>query len=438
MKNDRKWLWAYGIIGALTFLFQVLIRLQQCDGITRCGLSLAKAVIWSVVWPAYWVVYLAGFAGLANYVKGPPSPPSIITQRYDNARSGQNLSEVILNTSNVGPATFGKLFTRAVDDEVYAQPLYVPSVAIPGAGVRNVLYVATTNNTVYAFDADDPAATSPLWRVNLYYGLPGARPVTANDVGQDCGQYRDFTENIGVVGTPVIDQETQTLFVVSRTKENSGFVQRLHALDITTGAARPNSPVVIRASVPGTGDGSADGMITFDPAIQNQRGSLLLANNTTYITWASHCDTGPYHGWLIGYDRKTLAQVIAKSVTPNGKAGGIWQSNSGPSADESGAVYLSVGDGTATAQSGGTDYGNAFLKFDRSGAVVDWFIPHDTEALSIADSDIGTTGLLLIPKTHLLAGGGKNGKFYLLDRSNLGHFRADSGQPNRPELYGGS
>ena len=167
-------------------------------------------------------------------------------------------------------------------------------------------------------------------------------------------------------------------------------------------------------------------MITFDPAIQNQRGSLLLANNTTYITWASHCDTGPYHGWLIGYDRKTLAQVIAKSVTPNGKAGGIWQSNSGPSADKSGAVYLSVGDGTATAQSGGTDYGNAFLKFDRSGVVVDWFIPHDTEALSIADSDIGTTGLLLIPKTHLLAGGGKNGKFYLLDRSNLGHFRAHS------------
>jgi hypothetical protein len=177
--KTRNGLSAYACACGITFLFQVLIRLQQCEGATKCGLSLAKAVIWSVVWPAYWVVYLAGFTGLVSYVQGPPSAPSITTQRYDNARSGQNLSEGVLSTSNVSPATFGKLFTRPVDDEIHAQPLYVPGVAIPGAGMRNVLYVATASNPVYAFDADDPAATAPLWRVNLHNGLPGARPGAA-------------------------------------------------------------------------------------------------------------------------------------------------------------------------------------------------------------------------------------------------------------------
>jgi hypothetical protein len=415
---------AYAAAGAITLLFQVWIRLQQCEGAAKCGLSLAKAVIWSFVWPAYWVVYIAGFTGLVS-----PSPPaafSITTQRYDNARTGQNLSERVLNISNVNQASFGKLFIRSVDDEIHAQPLYVPDLEIPSAGVHNVLFVATANNTIYAFDADDLAAAAPLWRVNLHDREPKARPVKASDVGQRCGHYRDFAENIGIVGTPVIDLATQTLFVVARSKESGGFVQRLHALDIATGAERPHSPVVVAASVPGTGAGSTKGMISFNPANGNQRGSLLLANDTVYITWASHCDTAPYHGWIIGYDRKTLAQRFAKSVTPNGEAGGIWQSNSGPSADASGTLYLSVGNGTVTAPDGGTDYGNAFLKLDPAAAVLDWFIPHDTETLSAADLDVGSTGVLLIPNTLLIAGGSKSGKLYMLDRDHLGHYKPDS------------
>jgi hypothetical protein len=192
-----------------------------------------------------------------------------------------------------------------------------------------------------------------------------------------------FTENIDIVGAPVIDQETQTLFAVARTKENSGFVQRLHVLDITTGTARPSSLVVIRASVPGTADGFADGMITFDPAIHDQRGVARDRQRHRLHHLGVALRYRTYHGWLIGYDRKTLAQVVAKSMTPNGKAGGIWQSHSGPSFDESDTLYLSVGNGTVTAPSGGTDYGNAFLSigpgavFEKVRSPVDAFRPFE-------------------------------------------------------------
>jgi hypothetical protein len=354
-----------------------------------------------------------------------PSEVSVTTQRYDNARTGQNLSERLLNTSNVNAAGFGKLFTRAVDDEVYAQPLYVPSVSIPKVGVRNVLYVATVNNTVYAFDADEPDASEPLWKVNLTPTVPGATPVKAHDVGTNCGTYRDFTENIGIVGTPVINSGRQTIYFVARTKEGDQFVQRLHALDIATGVPRPNSPVVIKASAQGTGKGSSNGELRFDPEIHNQRAALLLANGIVYIGWASHCDTGPYHGWIMGYDAVTLKQGLAKVVTPNGASGGIWQSGSGPSADRWGTLYLTVGNGTATAQSGGQDYGNAFLKLGPSGAVLDWFIPFNFKALNAVDHDLGASGVLLIPGTNLLASGGKEGKLYLLDRRKFGHFHAE-------------
>jgi hypothetical protein len=352
-----------------------------------------------------------------------PSEVSVTTQRYDNARTGQNLSETLLNTSNVNQAEFGKLFSRMVDDEIYAQPLYIPSVSIPDVGVRNVLYIATVNNTVYAFDADDPNASEPLWKVNLTDRVPGATPVKARDVGENCGPQRDFTENIGIVSTPVIHAGRQTIYLVARTKEGNEFVQRLHALDIATGAPRPNSPVVIKASVPGSGSGSSDGELQFDPKIHNQRAALLLANGIVYIAWASHCDTGPYHGWIIGYDAVTLQQALAKVVTPNGAAGGIWQSNSGPSADRWGTLYLTIGNGTATAQKGGQDFGNAFLKLSPSGAVLDWFIPFNFKMLNEVDYDLGAAGVLLIPNTNLLASGGKEGKLYLVDRRRLGHFR---------------
>ena len=212
----------------------------------------------------------------------------VTTQRYDNSRTGQNLSEKVLNTSNVNSARFGKLFTRTVDDEIYAQPLYVSNVDIPNRDALNVLYVATVNNTLYAFDADNPDASDPLWRANLTDTGRGARPVRASEVG--IKRYGGFSDNIGIVSTPVIDLESQTIYLVARTKERDRFVQRLYALDITTGAMRPSSPVVIEASTQGTGLGSSNGVIQFDPEIHNQRAALLLANGVVYIAWSSHFD----------------------------------------------------------------------------------------------------------------------------------------------------
>ena len=405
---------------------------------------------------------------------------AVTTQRYDNARSGANLSEKILDRLNVSSGSFGKLFTRVVDDEIYAQPLYVPRVNVPGSGIHNVVYVATVNNSVYAFDADDPAAATPLWHINLTPNAPAVRPVRAEDVGHRCGTYRDFTYNIGIVGTPVIDTSTNTLYVVSRTRKHSSvtsaivrilydaelksealrqrltvligetsrpllyvatgilnvaarasediaqaivrgqFTQQLHAVDIATGAERPNSPVVIEATTAGTGRGSRFGHLAFDPAVQNQRSALLLESGVVYIAWASHCDTGPYHGWIMGYDAKTLVQLLAKVVTPNGEEGGIWQSGTGPSADDLGNIYFSTSEGSVTAPNGGQDFATALLKLDRSGEVLDWFIPGNFEALNF-NIDFGSAGVVLIPETNLLASGSKDGTLYLLNRDDLGH-----------------
>jgi hypothetical protein len=379
-----------------------------------------KSYPFSLAFRALCVCLITCFSA-CSHSEASPTGVSVTTQRYDNGRTGQNLSETILNTSNVNPARFGKLFTRAVDDGIYAQPLYVPNVTVPHVGTRNVLYVATVNNSVYAFDADEPGAATPLWTVNLT-GVD-ARPVNAGDMSPG---YGDMRGNIGIVGTPVIDTATQTIYLVARTKEAGEFVQRLHALNITTGAERLNSPVVINASIQGTGTGSSNGVIHFDPRIENQRGALLLANGVVYITWASHSDMGAYHGWIMGYDEATLAQVLAKVVTPTGERGGIWQSGTGPSADAAGNLYLTVGDGTVTAPTGGQDYGDAFLRLSPSGKVLDWFIPHNFEMLNQYDLDLGTAGVLLIPDTSLLTSVSKEGKLYLLDRNNLGHFQPGS------------
>ncbi len=197
---------------------------------------------------------------------------SVTTQHNDAARTGANLSETVLTTTNVNVSQFGKLFERAVDDEIYVQPLYVEGVNIPGVGIRNVVYVATNNDSVYAFDADDPAASAPLWRINYTNPAAGIVPVSRTDVGQACGTYVDFAGNIGIVGTPVIDPVSQTMYFVTRTKENGTFVQRLHAVDIRDGSERLGSPLVIQASVVGTGDGrDAQNNIAFNARTQNQR-----------------------------------------------------------------------------------------------------------------------------------------------------------------------
>jgi MYXO-CTERM domain-containing protein len=351
------------------------------------------------------------------------------TQHNDNARTGATLVETVLDTHNVNSASFGKLFSRAVDDQIYSQPLYLAGVPIAGA-VKNVVYVTTVSDSVFAFDADDPAMATPLARRNLLdAAAAGARPPSHLELGKKCdGMYMNFTGNIGVVGTPVIDVAAGTMYLVARSVEpGENFVQRLHALDITTLQDKV-PPVVITGQMAGEGDGAVNGMLTFDPATSNQRSALLLHHGTIYIAWASHCDTDPFHGWVIGYDAATLHQSFVWNVTPDGSEGGIWQSGEGMSSDGTN-IYVITANGTSNVQSGGRSYGSTILKIDPSKAaapVVDWFMPYNADELNSTDNDLGTSGVLLIPGTNLLAGGSKAGTLYLLDRGNLGHFHAGS------------
>jgi hypothetical protein len=308
-----------------------------------------------------------------------------------------------------------------VDDQIYAQPLIMTNVSIPDKGVHNLVIVATVNDSIYAFDADDPTVVTPYWQVS-FLG-PNVLPPKNTDMTTPCGTYLDFSGNIGIVSTPVIDPDSGTIYIVARTKENGiNYVQRLHALDVTTGAERTNSPVIITASVPGTGAGSVGGMIQFDSRRQNQRAGLALVNGVVYICWASHCDWGPYHGWVMGYDAATLERSVVYNDTPNGINGGIWMSGQAPSADERGNLYLSTGNGTVNT-SDTVNRGESFLKLTRAGTnldVVSWFTPYNYQALENGDIDLGSAGLLLIPRTTLALSGGKQGVLYLVDRDNMG------------------
>jgi len=336
------------------------------------------------------------------------------------------LQETRLSTKNVNSKMFGKIAAYPVDDQIYAQPLIVPDMTINGREEVNVVYVATVNNSVYAFDAEDFSHKRPLWHKNYNDVSKGIVPVRNTDVGQNCGEYKDFSGNIGIVGTPVIDDETDTMYFVVRTKQNKKYFQWLHAVDIKTGEDRPNSPTEIKFSTPGEGEGSdRSGQIAFDPRKQNQRTALLLSRGTVYMGWAAHCDTGPYHGYLVGFDAKTLEVERIFNTTPNGGEGGIWQAGQGASVDNDGNIYVITGNGSFDADTGGSDYGQAFLKLipeDKGFKVASWFTPHNYEHLNDIDADLGASGALLIPDTNLVVGGGKGGTFYLLDRDNMGGF----------------
>jgi hypothetical protein len=350
---------------------------------------------------------------------------SVITQHNDAARTGANLTETILTTTNVNVSEFGKLFERTVDDEIYGQPLHVDGVNIPGVGVRNVVYVATNNDSVYAFDADDPTASAPLWRMNYTNPAAGIVPVSRTDVGQACGTYVDFAGNIGIVGTPAIDVPAQTMYFVTRTKESGTFVQRLHAVDLRDGTERVGSPVVIQANVTGTGDGrDAQNNIAFNARTENQRAALLIDHGTVYIAWASYCDQGPYHGWILGYDAASLQQVMTYNTSPDGGLGGIWQSGGGLAADATGNLYALTGNGSFNGDTGGRNFGNSFLKVSPAGTLLDWFTPYNWSFLNSTDEDLGIQNPLLIPNTNLVVGGGKEGVMYVVDRGNMGHFRS--------------
>ena len=335
----------------------------------------------------------------------------VLTRSYNNQRTAANLSEKVLKPAKIRSGNFGKLFMLPVDDQIYAGLLYAADVPVSGHK-HNVLYVATVNNSVYAFDADKFG--DPLWHRNFN---GAGRPTRNTEVGQACRIYNDFIGNIGIIGTPVIGPD-RTMYFVTRTVEDSQTVQRLHAIDITTGDERPNSPKMIEASVPGTGEGSVGGKLAFYALTENQRPALTLANGVVYVGWASFCDTRPYHGWMMSYDASTLAQIGVFNASPNGNMAGIWMSGAAPALDSRGNLYVSTGNGT---YNGNTDFGEAMLKLEpRSLRVADFFTPSNFNTLNDFDLDFGTQGPSMLPGTNYFVVGGKEGKMYLLDTTNLG------------------
>jgi len=346
----------------------------------------------------------------------------VFTHHNDNARTGQNLNETVLTKANVNAATFGKLTSYTIDGIAHASPLYAAGVNVPGLGLRNVVYVATEHDSVYAFDADG-RSTTPIWQKS-FLGA-GATTVSTSDVGE----FFDIIPEIGITGTPVIDPATRTMYVVAKTKEGSNFVQRLHALDIATGSEKFGAPVVIQATVPGTGAGSANGQLPFNSLRENQRTALLLYNGVVYMGFGSHGDNQPYHGWLLGYNATTLQRVLTYTSTPNGEGGGIWQSGGGLAIDAGGNFFFATGDGTFNVNSGGSDIGDSFVRFNLSTGVADYFTPNDQAYLDTNNLDLDAGGMILLPDQpgahqHLLVSAGKNGTIYLVDRDNMGGYNA--------------
>jgi PQQ enzyme-like repeat protein len=363
---------------------------------------------------------------------GATAAVDVVTYHNDVARTGQNLNEAVLTTANVNSTTFGKLRSLPVDGKVDAQPLYLAQLAIGGA-TRNVLYVATEHGSVYAFDAD---AGTLLWQVSTL----GSGEVTSDTRGCD-----QITPEIGITATPVIDRNAGThgvIYVVAMSKSGSIYFQRLHALDVTTGAEMFGGPRNITASFPGAGDNSSNGNVIFDPAQYKERAALLLLNGVVYTTWASHCDIRPYNGWIMGYNQTTLAQTTVLNVVPNGSEGAIWMADTGPAADSSGNIYLldANGDFGTTLNAGGFpsngNYGNAFLKISTAGglAVADYFEMQNQQQENASDADLGSGGAVVLPDLtdgtgnvrHLSVGAGKDGHIYVVNRDAMGKFNAGS------------
>ena len=352
------------------------------------------------------------------------------TRDIDNLRTGLNPNETILTPANVNSAQFGKLFSYNIDGVADASPLYVANLNIPGLGFRNVVYVATEHNSVYAFDADG-LSSNPIWKVSFINPAAGITTVPPSDTGECC----DISPEIGITGSPVIDPASGTLYVVAKTKEVSGgttnYVHRLHALNITTGAEKFGGPITIQGSVPGNGAGASGGRIAFLPLRENQRAALMLSNGVVYVAFAAHGDQPPYHGWVFGYNASTLQQVMIYNSTPNGSGGGIWQSGDGLATDASGNIFFVTGNGDFNANVNGPNYGDSFVKIAPNGAVLDYFTPFDQANMAAQDLDLGSGGTTLLPDQsgphpHLAISAGKNGTIYLVDRDNMGRYNANN------------
>jgi chitobiase/beta-hexosaminidase-like protein len=367
---------------------------------------------------------------------------SVLTQHNDIARDGQNTNETILTPTNVNSQQFGKLFSLPVDGQVYAQPLYLYHLTIPGRGIYNVVFVATEHDSVYAFDADSNAGFSnkPLWHISLldqaHGAAPGATTVPYQDVGTN-----NLAPEIGITSTPVIDPATKTLYVSGKTKENGVAIQRLHALNLTTGAEKFAGPVTLQASVPGVGNGSSAGILKFDAWWHHNRAGLLLLNGVVYMAFGSFGDNNIWHGWIMAYDAATLKQTGVFCDTANGTGSGIWMSGSGLAADVPdpknhpfGRMFVPTGNGSFSATppyKNSMNYGNDMLSLDLTNGiptVVDSFTPHNQQTLDNEDLDISSGGTLLLPDqtsgghTHLLVQVGKPPTIYVIDRDKMGGY----------------
>ena len=366
---------------------------------------------------------------VAVFVFGLAAEAQMTTSQVDNARTGAYLHETTLKPQNVNPRQFGKIFTLKVDGDVYAQPLFLSGVEIPGKGRHDLLFVATEHDSVYAFDAYGKPST-PLWQVSFL--KDGATTLSQGDT-----QCFFIRPEVGITSTPVIDAKSGTLYVLSRTKKAhtlaaNEYHQQLHALAVTTGVEKFGGPVEIQASVPGIGEGSSNGTVVFEPLRENPRAALLLSNSMVYLSWASSCDVGPYHGWVMAYDAQSLKQRGVFNASPNADDSGIWASDTGIAADKDGNVFAATGNGQFDAAKGGSDYGDTLLKLTaRDLRVGDFFTPFNAEELNAHDNDLGSGGPMLLPDQpgphpHLAVVGGKAPMIYVLDRDHLGHYQPQS------------
>ncbi len=359
----------------------------------------------------------------------------VLTYHNDIARTGQDLTETTLTTSNVTSAAFGKIGFYSVDGLVDAEPLYASSVSVPRNGTHNLLIIPTEHGSVYAFDADSGVT---IWQITT---LKTGETTSDN---RGCGQ---VTPEIGVTSTPVIDR-TQgpngAIYVVAMSKDGSGnYHQRLHALDLAVGTELFSGPVDIQATYPGTGDNSNGTSVVFDPKQYKERAALLLLNGIIYTSWASHCDDRPYTGWIMGYGETTLAQTSVLNVTPNGNDGAIWMAGAGLAADSSGNIYFldANGDFDTTVNAQGFpsdgDYGNAFMKLSTTGnqlAVADYFEMDNEASENSTDTDLGSGGTIVLPDLsdgsgntwHLAVGAGKDSNLYVVNRDSMGKFSANN------------